>query len=168
MARIHDLFYLESWLGPAPLFPGHVLPGHGGTVLIALVALAAGLHMRWIDNSQTNFRAFPWIKSGTGITCLALAAFLITSLAMQGPGVTCHDPSVVTLAEHDFVMIKVYVTKGGNPMHERLLEQYKVKGVPPLVFLDTDGTEMLDLRLVDYLPPDHFLGRMAALKKGHN
>ena len=91
--------------------------------------------MRWIDNSQTNFRAFPWIKSGTGITCLALAAFLITSLAMQGPGVTCHDPSVVTLAEHDFVMIKVDVTKGGNPMHERLLEQYKVKGVPPLVFL---------------------------------
>ena len=69
------------------------------------------------------------------------------------------------MAESDFVMIKVDVTKGGNPLHERLLEQYGIKGVPTIVFLDTEGKERRDLRLVDYLPSDQFLGHMAALKK---
>ena len=181
-----------------------ILPGHGGTILIALVALAAGLHLGWIDKSQANFRAFPWLKGGAGITCLVLATFLVSSWAMQGPGVTwkpyseeilkeaqnlkkpviidfyatwctpcreieevtLHDPLVVKQAESGFVMIKVDVTKGGNPLHERLLEQYEVKGVPTIVFLDTDGKEKRDLRLVDYLPSDQLLGRMAELKKG--
>ena len=180
-----------------------VFPGHWGTILIAVVALAAGLHLGWIDKCQANFRAFPWLKGGAGITCLVLATFLITSWAMQGPGVTwnpyseeilkeahnlkkfviidfyatwctpcreieevtLHDPLVVKQAGSDFVMVKVDVTKGGNPLHERLLQQYEVKGVPTLVFLDTDGKERRDLRLVDYIPSDQFLGRMAALKK---
>ncbi len=166
--------------------------------------LGAGLHLGWIDKSQANFRAFPWLKGGAGIMCLVLATFLITSWAMRGPGVTwkpyseetlqearnlkkpviidfyatwctpCreieevtfHDTAVVKQADSDFVMIKVDVTKGGNPLHERLLEQYEVKGVPTIVFLDTDGKEKRDLRLVDYLPPDQFLGRMAELMKG--
>jgi thioredoxin:protein disulfide reductase len=181
-----------------------ILPGHGGTILIALVALAAGLHLGWIDKSQANFRAFPWLKGVAGITCLVLATFLVASWAMQGPGVTwkpyseeilkeaqnlkkpviidfyatwctpcreieevtLHDPLVVKQAESGFVMIKVDVTKGGNPLHERLLEQYEVKGVPTIVFLDTNGKEKRDLRLVDYLPSDQLLGRMAELKKG--
>jgi thiol:disulfide interchange protein DsbD len=180
-----------------------ILPGHGGTILIALVALAAGLHLGWIDKSQANFRAFPWLKGVAGITCLVLATFLVASWAMQGPGVTwkpyseeilkeaqnlkkpviidfyatwctpcreieevtLHDPLVVKQAESGFVMIKVDVTKGGNPLNERLLEQYEVKGVPTIVFLDTDGKEKRNLRLVDYLPSDQFLGSMAELKK---
>jgi thiol:disulfide interchange protein DsbD len=180
-----------------------VLPGHWGTVLLALVALAAGLHLGWIDKNQAGFRAFPWLKGGVGIACLVLAAFLITSWVMQGPGVTwkpytdetlqaarsskrpviidfyatwctpCreleevtfHDAAVVKQAESDFVMVKVDVTKGGNPLHERLLREYEVKGVPTIVFLDSNGKERQDLRLVDYLPPDQFLGRMAQVKK---
>lgn len=181
-----------------------VLPGHGGTILLSIIALAAGLHLGWIEKSQANFRAFPWLKGGAGVTCLVLATFLIASWAMRGPGVTwkpyseetlqearnlkkpviidfyatwctpCreieevtfHDTAVVKQADSDFVMIKVDVTKGGNPLHERLLEQYEIKGVPTIVFLDIDGKEKRDLRLVDYLPSDQFLGRMAELKKG--
>lgn len=79
--------------------------------------------------------------------------------------ITFHDAAVVKQAESDFIMIKVDVTKGGNPFHERLLKQYEVKGVPTVVFLDRDGKEREDLRLVDFLPPDLFLGRMAELKK---
>jgi thioredoxin:protein disulfide reductase len=197
---------LMGWVlvGMAVHFIRPVLPGHWGTILIALVALAAGLHLGWIDKSQANFRAFPWLKGGAGIACLVLSTFLIASWAMRGPGVTwksyseetlkeaqnlkkpviidfyatwctpcreieevtLHEPLVVKQAESDFVMIKVDVTKGGNPLYERLLEQYEIKGVPTIVFLDTGGKERRDLRLVDYLPPDQFLGRMAALKKG--
>ena len=171
--------------------------------MLAVVALAAGVHLGWIDESQANFRAFPWLKGGAGVACLVLATFLVTSWAMQGPGVTwkpyseevlqeaqsakkpviidfyatwctpCreieevtfHDASVVKQADSGFVMVKVDVTKGGNPVHERLIEQYEVKGVPTIVFLDTGGKERRDLRLVDFLPADQFLGRMAELKK---
>ena len=57
-------------------------------------------------------------------------------------------------------MVKVDVTKGGNPYHEELLKEYGVKGVPTIVFLDAEGQERTDLRLVDYLPANQFLMHM--------
>jgi thiol:disulfide interchange protein DsbD len=190
-------------VGMAAHFIRPILPGHWGIALLALVALAAGLHLGWIDKNQANFRAFPWLKGGVGVACLVLATFLVASWAMRGPGVswnpyaeetlkaaqnlkkpviidfyatwctpcreleevTFHDVSVVKAAESDFVMVKVDVTKGGNPLHERLLREYGVKGVPTIVFLDPNGKERQDLRLVDYLPPDQFLRRMAEVNK---
>jgi thiol:disulfide interchange protein DsbD len=47
-----------------------------------------------------------------------------------------------------------------------LLEQYAIRGVPTVVFLDSGGKERMDLRLLDYLPPDQFMSRMAEIKKG--
>jgi thiol:disulfide interchange protein DsbD len=61
-------------------------------------------------------------------------------------------------------MIKVDLTRKGNPVHEGVLVQYNVKGVPTVLFLDREGKERGDLRLVDFLPADQFLMRMAALK----
>jgi thiol:disulfide interchange protein DsbD len=78
--------------------------------------------------------------------------------------VTFHDPEIVKQAEKDFVMIKVDLTRKGNPIHENLLRQYDVKGVPTVVFLDHQGKERGDLRLVDFLPADQFLIRMAEIK----
>lgn len=181
-----------------------VIPGHWGSLLIAVVALGAGLHLGWIDKSEAKFRAFPWLKDGAGIACLVFSTFLATSFVLQGPGVswkaysdevlkeaqnskkpviidfyatwctpcreldeaTFHDPSVVKEADSNFVMVKVDVTRGGNPAYERLLQQYDIKGVPTIVFLDTSGREKRDLRLVDFLPADQFMGRMAQIKKG--
>jgi len=54
---------------------------------------------------------------------------------------TFHDAAVVKQAQNGFVMIKVDVTKGGNPTHERLLQEYAVKGVPTVVFINADGKE---------------------------
>ena len=62
-------------------------------------------------------------------------------------------------------MIKVDLTRRDNPEHERLLEKYEVKGVPTVIFLDQHGKERRDLRLVDFLPPDRFLTRMAEAGK---
>jgi len=78
--------------------------------------------------------------------------------------VTFHDPEIVKQAKTDFIMIKVDLTRKGNPLHEDLLRQYNVKGVPTVVFLDREGKERLDLRLVDFLPADQFLIRMAEIK----
>jgi thiol:disulfide interchange protein DsbD len=74
--------------------------------------------------------------------------------------ITFHDPVVVKRGKRDYVMIKVDVTTAGNPLHERLLKQYGVKGVPTVVFLDQAGKERLDLRLVDFIPPEAFLKKM--------
>jgi len=76
--------------------------------------------------------------------------------------ITFHDRDVVNQAESAFVMIKVDLTRKGNPDQEQLLTQYKVKGVPTVVFLDENGIEHSDLRLVDFMPPDQFLNHMVA------
>jgi thiol:disulfide interchange protein DsbD len=77
---------------------------------------------------------------------------------------TFHDAAVVNQAQNGFVMIKVDVTKGGNPTHERLLQEYAIKGVPTVVFLNADGKECQELRLLDFLPPDQMLNRMNRLQ----
>jgi thiol:disulfide interchange protein DsbD len=79
--------------------------------------------------------------------------------------VTFHHPEIVKQAKQDFVMVKVDLTRKGNPHHKRLLQKYDVKGVPTVVFSHQDGRERRDLRLVDFLPADQFLIRMAELKK---
>ena len=78
---------------------------------------------------------------------------------------TFHHAEVVRQAQEGFIMVKVDVTRGGNPAYEGLLEEYAVQGVPTIVFLDARGKERSDLRLVDFLPPEAFLGHMADAKK---
>ena len=62
-------------------------------------------------------------------------------------------------------MIKVGLTRKGNPVYENLLRKYNVKGVPTLIFIDPHGNEQRELRLVDFLPADQFLVRMAEIRK---
>jgi thiol:disulfide interchange protein DsbD len=190
-------------VGMAVYFIRPVLPETLKIALPVIVALAAGLHLGWLDKNQAPFKAFPCLKTIVGTACLILATLWITTWAMRGPGidwrpysdetlqqataqgkpviidfyadwctpcreleeVTFHHPDVVRQARQDFVMVKIDVTKGGDPLHEKLLKEYGVKGVPTIVFLDARGEERSDLRLVDFLPPEPFLGRMADLKK---
>ena len=194
---------LMGWVlvGMAVHFLHPVLPEILKVALPIAIALAAGLHLGWIDKNEANFKAFPWLKALTGTACLVLATFWLASFAMRGPGIswqssseetfreakaqgkptiidfyadwctpcreleeaTFHQPDVVRLAEKNFIMVKVDVTKGGDPYHEELLKNYGVKGVPTIVFIDGKGQERADLRLVDYLPAEQFLQRMQSI-----
>jgi len=195
---------LMGWVlvGMAAYFLKPVLREPAATIFILVVFFAAGVHLAWLDSNTATFRAFPWLKTLTGAACFGMAAFLIVSFLMRGPGiawagysdaalraaarlkrpviidfyaawcapcreldeVTFHDSSVVKQAQNDFVMIKVDVTQGGNPSHARLLQEYGIKGVPTVVFLNADGKECHDLRLLDFLPPDQMLNRMSRLQ----
>jgi thiol:disulfide interchange protein DsbD len=48
-------------------------------------------------------------------------------------------------------------------VHDRLLKQFGVKGVPTVIFIDAQGEERVDLRLVDFMPPDQFLNHISGL-----
>ena len=82
--------------------------------------------------------------------------------------VTFHEPEIVKQAASNFIMIKVDLTRKGNPIHEAILRKYEVKGVPTVAFLDRQGKERRDLRVVDYMPADQFLIRMAEIRKTQN
>jgi thiol:disulfide interchange protein DsbD len=194
---------LMGWVlvGMAVHFLRPILTESAAVWLIAGVALAAGLHLGWLDRNAAPFRAFGWLKTGAGLAGIVLATFLLTSWVLKGPGVvwklyseallaearsnskpvvmdfyatwctpcreleeiTFHDAAVVKLAASAFVMVKVDVTGSDNPTHDRLLREYGIKGVPTVVFLDPDGNERQELRLVDYLSADQMLNRMAQL-----
>lgn len=80
--------------------------------------------------------------------------------------VTFRDPEVVKQSKASFVMVKVDLTQQGDAANRRLTTRYAIKGVPTVVFLDSEGKERWDLRLAGYLSPDQFLSRMTAVQGG--
>lgn len=196
---------LMGWvlIGMAAHLVSPVLPVFAETWLLAAVAVAAGVHLGWVDRTMDDSQAFLRTKAATGLICFALAAFLAASGTMRGAGVewkpyseenlqeaqrlkrpvvidfyaawcmpcrelerfTFSDSSVVERARNGFAMLKVDLTAGGDPLHRRLMQQYGIRGVPTVVFLDAAGRERKDLRVVGYIPPERFLGLMDALAK---
>jgi len=72
---------------------------------------------------------------------------------------TFSDPAVIDRAGQ-FVTLKADLTKNNDPAVQRLKEEYSIRGVPTIVFLNGDGTELDQLRLTGYEPPEQFLERM--------
>jgi len=72
---------------------------------------------------------------------------------------TYSNPEVVRLARR-FVMLKADLTAGDDPAVEILMEKYRIRGVPTLVFLRPDGGEMTSLRGTGFVTAGTFLDRM--------
>jgi thioredoxin:protein disulfide reductase len=187
---------LMGWVmvGMAAYFIRPLLPKTVELLPLACVALAAGLHLGWLDRSPLSFRGFRWLRVGTAVAGLAIAAFLIGSSIATKPTLLWHaysdtlqkpvildftaewclpcrklekdtfsDPRVIEEAEDHFFMVKVDLTHVADPVNQRLLEEFGVKGVPTIVFLDSQGREVK--RLMGFLPPEKFLSFMASARK---
>jgi len=79
--------------------------------------------------------------------------------------ITFRHPEVLKQSQSDLMMVKVDLTRGNNSVYKRLVNQFEIKGVPTIVFLDRQGRERRDLRLVDFLPADQFILRMMEIKR---
>jgi len=69
---------------------------------------------------------------------------------------TFSDEGVIT-AMSPFLTLKVDLTHFESPEARPLREQFGVVGVPTLVFIDVQGREVQESRVVGYLGPDDFL-----------
>ncbi len=57
----------------------------------------------------------------------------------------------------NFIMLKVDLTKGSNPISRGLREKFKIKGIPTLVFLKSNGEELENLRVIGFIEKENFL-----------
>ena len=47
-----------------------------------------------------------------------------------------------------------------NPIFDELIKNFGIKGVPTVVFLNPDGQERRDLRLIEFMGPAEFTKHM--------
>ncbi len=191
-------------IGAAGYFISPIMPGILGTGLLLVIALAAGVHLGWIDSTRVQSAAFKWIRNGVGIVCIGLAGVIIW-YAMPSEGVkwtpysekvldqakesgkpvildfyadwcpacrhmdriTFHDRSIIEAAAKYFVMIRVDFSQRGDRAKESLAHSYNVLGIPCVIFLKPGGQEMVDLRVMEVMPPDEFLARMTRLRNAY-
>ena len=73
--------------------------------------------------------------------------------------VTFTDDTVRVFGD-EFVRLKVDLTQFNSPEAEALRERYEVAGVPTIVFLDGEGEEVREARVVGFLSPTRFAERM--------
>ncbi len=63
----------------------------------------------------------------------------------------------------EFVRLKVDLTHFDSPEAEALRKKYNISGVPTIVFLKSDGTEVVDSRIIGFVPPSDFVKRLKAV-----
>jgi thiol:disulfide interchange protein DsbD len=151
-----------------------------GFFIAALVATVSGLNS-YLDNFSGNEGAAQSAGAGSGsaaaIDWLPFSEQAVAKAAREGKPVlmdfyadwcapckefdkqTFVDPSIVDLSRR-FVMVKVDLTKAGDSDVEALQKRYRISGVPTLIFLQPDGSEIPDLRTVGFKPADAFRPRM--------
>lgn len=72
---------------------------------------------------------------------------------------TFSQPEVIATSR-EFLMLRVDVTSNKDPLVKDYYKKFRVRGVPTLIFLKPDGSEIWELRGTGFEPKDVFLAKM--------
>lgn len=72
---------------------------------------------------------------------------------------TFTDTEVMNAAD-DMMRLKVDLTNFDSPESEALRQEFNIAGVPTIVFINAEGEEVIDARVIGFLKPQAFLERM--------
>ncbi|MBP3192514.1 protein-disulfide reductase DsbD family protein [Natronogracilivirga saccharolytica] len=101
-------------------------------------------------------------ESGNPVVLDFYADWCIPCLELER--ITFTDSRVVD-ATDDMVRMKVDLTQFDSPESEELRREFDVAGVPTIVFLDEQGNEVADARVVGFVGPDEFISRVNKVKQ---
>lgn len=92
---------LMGWVlvGMAAYFIRPLLSESAAVLTLSAVALAAGLHLGWIDKARAGFATFKYIKTAVGLLAIGVAIVLTGSWLVRGPGVGWQQYSQALLDE---------------------------------------------------------------------
>jgi thiol:disulfide interchange protein DsbD len=71
----------------------------------------------------------------------------------------------VIASTKDFLRMKVDLTRYDSERAEKLRKQYNIAGVPTVMFLDSEGNEIREARVVGFLGPEAFLKKVETAKQ---
>ena len=178
-----------------PLLPG----SWPAAILLGAVAVAAGVHLGWLDRTGATNPRFRRFRHAVGVVLIGIGAFYAFSAGGERAGVVwkdygpallaqakdkgrpvmldfsaawcvpCRemeekvftDPEVVALSRK-IETLKVNLTRR-SPGHKALLERYRVRGVPTIVFVDRNGRAIPGLRVEAFVAADDLASRMKRL-----
>jgi thiol:disulfide interchange protein DsbD len=74
------------------------------------------------------------------------------------------DPEVVKLSSR-FVPLRADLTKSGE-IEKKIRNDYKIRGLPVIIFIDRSGNERTDLRSTGFIDAIEFMRRVEMLAAG--
>ena len=169
--------------------------------LLTGIALAAGIHLGWLDRTARGHKAFTYAKRilGVAMVCGGIVYLLLSvrptskiewipydqSVIAQAPEAKrpvilefyadwcapCRimerdvftDPEIIKLSRK-FVTVRADLTKV-RPFHDELMDRYQIRGIPAVVFINSEGKEVERLRVVGLVDRAEFVDRLKEFLK---